>query len=244
MIQRHIAPLCLVLCASSAAIAQDTAVDVELVLAIDISGSVDAVESQQQRQGYVEAIAHPDVVRAIGATFTGRIGVTYVEWAGADTQYTIIPWRVIDGEAAARAFAGELAEAPTQRAMWTSISGAIDYAVPLFEANGLQGERRVIDISGDGTNNRGRDVRRARDMAVADGIIINGLPILNDRPQPFDMPTPMEIGLDRYYADNVIGGPGSFLVPALSFAEFKEAILQKLILEIAGEQPPRRLAGR
>jgi Protein of unknown function (DUF1194) len=221
---------------------QEVAVDVELVLAVDISGSVDSVEAEQQRQGYVAALADPAVVRAIRSTFTGRVAMAYVEWAGAEMQEFVVPWTVLEDEASAAAFAAAIAEAPTRRAMWTSISGAIDFAVPLFDGNGFAGERRVIDVSGDGVNNRGRSVTQARDEAVARGIVINGLPILNDRPQPMGMPTPMEVALDRYYAESVIGGPGSFIVPALGFGEFKDAILQKLILEIAGTTPPGRLA--
>lgn len=225
-------------------LAQDVAVDVELVLAVDISGSVDPTEAEQQRRGYVEAIAHPDVIRAITASGTGRVALAYVEWAGATTQDVVVPWRVIDSEESARAFAGELAEAPMRRAMWTSISAALDFVVPMFEGNGIEGDRRVIDVSGDGVNNRGRPIVLARQAALDAGITINGLPILNDRPQPYAMPTPMDVELDRYYAENVVGGPGSFIVPALSFEEFREAILQKLILEIAGKVPERRLAAR
>ena len=183
------------------------------------------------------------MVRANRPTFTGKVAMTYVEWAGAEMQEVVVPWTLLDGEASARAFAAAIAEAPTRRAMWTSISGAIDFAVPLFEGNGFAGERRVIDVSGDGVNNRGRPVTFARDAAVARGIVVNGLPILNDRPQPMGMPTPVAMALDRYYAESVIGGSGSFVVPALGFDEFREAILQKLVLEIAGADPTP-LAGR
>jgi hypothetical protein len=172
--------------------------------------------------------------------------MTYVEWAGAEQQEVLVPWTLLEDGATAAAFAGAIAEARTRRSMWTSISGAVDFAVPLFEGNGFAGERRVIDVSGDGPNNRGRPVTVARDEALARGIVINGLPILNDRPQPFDIPTPVEVALDRYYEENVIGGPGSFIVTALGFEEFKEAILMKLVLEIAGTPPPagRHLAAR
>lgn len=227
----------------------EVAVDVELVLAVDVSGSVDPVEAAQQRQGYVAAVVDPAVIQALRGTITGKIAVTYVEWAGSDSQEVLVPWTLVEDAASAGAFAAAIAEAPTRRAMWTSISGAIDFSVPLFEGNGFAGERRVIDVSGDGPNNRGRPAAEARDEAVARGIVINGLPVLNDRPQPFDMPTPMELSLDRYYEDNVIGGLGSFMVAALSFEEFREAILKKLVLEIAGTPPPppppgRRLAAR
>ncbi len=220
----------------TAALARD-AVDLALVLAVDISGSIDAEEAAQQREGYVSAIADPQVIAAIRSTATGRITLTYVEWSGADSQQVVIPWTVIDGAPAAEAFAGRLAETPTHRGMWTSISGAIDFAVPLFGLADVDAERRAIDVSGDGVNNRGRPVTQARDEAVARGIVINGLPIMNDCPNPYGSATPVEVALDRYYAENVIGGPGSFIVPAPDFTAFKAAILRKLILEIAGEAP-------
>lgn len=223
----------LALLAAKPAAADDIAVDLELVLAVDVSGSVDPVEAEQQRGGYVQALTDPRVLRAIGATFTGRIALTYVEWAGPTTQRVVVPWRTIDGEAAARGFVAELAEAPTDRARWTSISAALDFCVPLFAGNGYAGERRVIDVSGDGENNRGRDLADARAAALAAGVVINGLPILNDRPQPMGMMSPSASDLAAYYEQNVIGGPGSFMVPAKDFASFTDAILQKLILEIA-----------
>ena len=227
---------------TAAPAAAEVAVDLELVLAVDISGSVDQTEARQQRDGYIDAIRHPAVVQAIAASRTGKIAVTYMEWAGADTQRVVVPWRLIDGPAAAQAVAQELARAPVRSGRWTSISAAIDKAVPLFKDNGFAGDRLVIDVSGDGVNNNGRPLSDARDEALKAGIVINGLPIDNDRPQPFGMATPMEVGLDRYYAQNVIGGPGSFVIPARGFGEFREAILQKLIQEVAGGTPPRRLA--
>jgi hypothetical protein len=214
-------------------------VDLELILAVDISGRIDDVEAQQQREGYIAAIADPAVIEAIASSQHQRIALAYVEWAGPGQQRVLIDWTLIDGPEAAQAFAGALAEAPRLRAMWTSISSAIDYVMPMFEGNGFEGTRRVIDISGDGPNNRGRGVTEARDEAVAKGIVINGLPILNDRPQPWTLPTPIEFGLDQYYIDNVIGGPGAFIVAAEGFEEFKTAILTKLIREIAGTDGPR-----
>jgi hypothetical protein len=221
-------------------------VDLELVLAVDVSGSIDAEEARQQREGYVAAIADPAVVQAIQAGSERRIAVAYVEWADSDDQRVLVGWTPIEDEASAQRFAGALAEAPARGGLWTSISGAVDFAVPLFDGNGFAGERRVIDVSGDGPNNRGRPVTAARDAAVAGGIVINGLPILNDRPQPFSLPTPVEIELDRYYIDNVIGGPGAFVVPAQNFADFRSAILQKLVREIArdGARPTGRFAAR
>jgi hypothetical protein len=225
--------------------AEEMPVDLELVLAVDVSGSVDGWEAQQQRDGYVAAIADPAVIRAIGSNFHGRIAVTYLEWSGSDQQQVLLPWRAIGSAGDAEAYAAELAAQPMTRMMYTSISHAIDYAVPLFDQNGFAGERRVIDVSGDGPNNRGRPLEEARAAALALGITINGLPILNDRPQPWAGPTPRQMNLDRYYAEQVIGGPGSFTVVAEDFTAFKEAILTKLILEIANRgQGIVRLAAR
>ena len=146
-------------------------------------------------------------------------------------------WTGVGAAGGAGEFAAALAAAPTRSVWWTSISGAIDAAVPLFEGNGYAGDRRVVDVSGDGPNNRGRSVLAARDEAVARGIVINGLPILNDRPQPAGQPTPAELALDDYYRGNVVGGAGAFVLPAESFADVRTAILRKLILEIAGARP-------
>ena len=232
------------LLAGSAADAADLPVDLELVLAVDVSGSIDAEEARQQREGYVAAIADRAVIEAIGANFHRRIAVAYLEWASGDYQHVVVDWSLIEDAASAQAFAARLAASPRRSARWTSISAAIDAAVPLFDGNGYAGERRVIDVSGDGPNNRGRPVRDARDGAVAQGIVINGLPILNDRPQPFDLPTPMAMALDRYFADHVIGGPGSFVLPAKDFTDFRNAILSKLIREIAADGAPPTLARR
>jgi hypothetical protein len=232
------------LVAGAAVEAEEIPVDLELVLAVDVSGSIDATEAQQQRDGYIAAITDPAVLQAIRGNFHGRIAVAYVEWASAGYQRLAVDWALIDDDKSALAFAESITMSGPLSARWTSISGAIDFAVPLFDGNGFAGERRVIDVSGDGPNNRGRAVTAARDEAVARGIVINGLPILNDRPQPFGLPTPAELALDVYYAENVIGGPGSFIIPAQDFADFKAAILSKLILEIAGDAPPARLAAR
>jgi hypothetical protein len=221
---------------AEAARASELPVDLELVLAVDVSGSIDAQEARQQREGYVAAIADPSVLEAIGANFHRRIAVTYLEWASGDYQKVVIGWSLIEDAASAEAFAARLAASPRQSARWTSISSAIDASVPLFDGNGYAGERLVIDVSGDGPNNRGRPVREARDDAVAQGIVINGLPILNDRPQPFALPTPLAMALDVYYADHVVGGPGSFVLPAQDFSDFRTAILNKLIREIASDQ--------
>lgn len=210
----------------------DVPVDVELVLAVDVSGSVDPTEAWLQREGYVEALVHPKVGSAIQAGIFGRIAVTYFEWAGVQHDSIVVGWRVIEDADSAEQFARALASAPFLRERYTSISSAIDFAVPLFDGNGFEGMRRVTDISGDGANNRGRLVTLARDDAVAAGIIINGLPIINDRINPFGIPPLKE--LDLYYENCVIGGPGSFIVAAEDFGAFASAILRKLILEIAG----------
>lgn len=229
---------------TAAAPADGLPVDLELVLAVDVSGSIDRDEAAQQREGYLAALVDPAVVQAIRANARGRIAVAYVEWASADHQRVVVDWTLVEDEASAAAFVGALGEAPALSARWTSISGVIDFAVPLFDGNGYAGDRRVIDVSGDGPNNRGRPATQARDAAVARGVVINGLPILNDNPQPFDLPTPVEMSLDRYYTDNVVGGPGSFVIPAKDFADFKTAILSKLIREIAGVPAVRRGAAR
>jgi hypothetical protein len=221
--------------AGPAAAAQGEEVDLQLVLAIDVSGSIDDVEAQLQRNGYLKALAHPKVVEAIKSGPIGRIAVTYIEWAGDSFQHTVIEWRVIHDEASARAFVSALAETPILRERRTSISGAIDYAKARIAESGFKSARRAIDISGDGYNNIGRDVTAARDEAVAAGITINGLPIINDRPNPFGRPAIVD--LDKYFESNVIGGPGAFVVVAKDFDSFASAILQKLILEISGLTP-------
>lgn len=223
--------------------AEDIPVDLELVLAVDISGSIDADEARQQREGYLAALIDPAVLQAIQSNFHRRISLAYVEWASADYQRLVVDWTLVEDEKTALSFTERLGALPPMSARWTSISGAIDFAAPLFEGNGYAGDRRVIDVSGDGPNNRGRAVTAARDAALAQGIVINGLPILNDRPQPFDLPTPKDMALDLYYTENVIGGPGSFVIPAQDFEDFRSAILAKLIREIAGRAaPPGSLA--
>jgi hypothetical protein len=220
------------------ATAQGLEVDLELVLAVDISGSVDEVEAQLQREGYIAALRHPHVIEAIQGGMFRRVAVTYVEWAGDHYQRTMLDWTLIEDAAGAHGFADALAETPLMTAHWTSLSGAIDYAATLFEHNGFEGFRRVIDVSGDGYNNRGRSVELARDEAVAAGITINGLPIVNDRPNPWGGSPPRD--LDLYYEQRVIGGPGAFIVVAEDYTSFASAILSKLLLEIAADQPPPR----
>jgi hypothetical protein len=210
-------------------------VDLELVLAVDVSGSIDEDEARLQRNGYLSALIHDEVIQAIQSGPLGRIALAYVEWAGEHYQHTVVDWRLVEDPASAQTFAAALAGAPRRAERWTSISGALDYAVPMFERNAFEGTRKVIDVSGDGYNNSGRSVTMARDTAVAAGVTINGLPILNDRPTPGGWPAAAD--LDVYFKANVIGGPGAFIVPAHDFTAFAQAILTKLVLEIAGRQP-------
>ncbi|MDO8401629.1 MAG: DUF1194 domain-containing protein [Bradyrhizobium sp.] len=211
-------------------------VDVELVLAVDVSYSMDLDELALQREGYAQAIVSKEFLQALKSGPNGRISVTYFEWAASSDQKIIIPWRVIDGPETADAVASEILKTPIRRASRTSISGAINFAMPLFDENPHRGIRRVIDISGDGPNNNGSPVAIARDAAVEKGVIINGLPIMVKEPSY----STMDIGnLDFYYEDCVIGGPGSFVVTIKERDKFKEAIRTKLVLEIAGRTPER-----
>jgi hypothetical protein len=203
--------------------AAERPVDLLLVLAVDASGSVDARRFELQRRGYAEAFANPRVLKAIRSGPLQAIAVTMFQWTGPSLQARILGWTVIADAADADRIAGAIATTPRQLfGGGTSLSGAIDYALRLFPESPFPGERRVIDVSGDGANNVGRPAGSARDAAVAAGIVINGLPILA-----------LEPNLDSYYRDNVIGGPGAFVVAVDSFENFGEAILNKLISEIA-----------
>jgi hypothetical protein len=211
-------------------------VDVELVLAVDVSYSMDMDELALQREGYAQAIVSKEFLQALKSGPHGRISITYFEWAASTDQKIIIPWRVIDGPETADAVANEIVRTPIRRASRTSISGAINFAMPLFDENPHRGLRRVIDISGDGPNNNGAPVLIARDAAVEKGIVINGLPIMVKEPSYSTMDID---NLDMYYEDCVIGGPGSFVVTIKERDKFKEAIRTKLLLEIAGRTPER-----
>ena len=211
-------------------------VDVELVLAVDVSYSMDMDELAIQREGYAQAIVSREFLQALKSGPNGKISVTYFEWAASSDQKIIIPWRVIDGPETADAVASEIMKTPIRRASRTSISGAINFAVPLFDENPHRGLRRVIDISGDGPNNNGAPVVTARDAALEKGIIINGLPIMVKEPSYSTMDID---NLDLYYEDCVIGGPGSFVVTIKDRDKFKEAIRTKLLLEVAGRTPER-----
>jgi hypothetical protein len=217
---------------------QDSAatVDVELIIAVDVSYSMDMDELAVQREGYAQAIMSTEFLQALRTGPHGKVAVTYFEWAASSDQKIIIPWRVIDGPETADAVATEILKTPIRRASRTSISGAIYFAMPLFDENPYHGLRRVIDISGDGPNNNGAPIIPARDEALSKGIVINGLPIMVKEPSYSTMDID---NLDWYYEDCVIGGPGSFVVPIKDREKFKEAIRTKLLLEVAGRTPER-----
>ena len=205
-----------------------TAVDLQLVLAVDASRSVDQQRFELQQQGYIAAFRDPRVLQAIQSGAMQAVAVTMVQWTGPELQIQVLPWTLINDASTAYAFAAAIASTPRQLfGGGTSISGIIDYAVPLILESPFKGTRRVIDISGDGSNNRGRLAESARNDAVRAGIIINGLPILA-----------LEPGLDRYYSDHVIGGPGAFAIVAESYETFADAILKKLIREMAANETP------
>lgn len=220
------------------AAAADLPVDLELVLAVDVSYSMDLDEQRLQRDGYVEAFRDPEIIRAIQSGAHRRIAVTYIEWAGWGINQIVVPWTVVDGPQSAEALAVKLAQAPISRHRRTSVSGALDIADKQFGTT-FKGERRVIDVSGDGPNNSGPPVAPLRDELVAKGVVINGLPIVLRPGGPGSM---FDIAnLDQYYATCVIGGPGSFMIPIKEKAEFAAATRQKLLLEVAGLEPPPRL---
>jgi hypothetical protein len=210
-------------------------VDVLLVLAVDVSRSVDEDEARLQREGYRAAVCDPQVVEAIRGGMIGAVGLAYVEWAGAEYQRLVLPWTRIAQMAQAQRWSEALADAPRASLSWTSISGALDFSRGVLADAPFEATRRVIDVSGDGVNNSGGPVELARDRVVADGITINGLPIVNDRPTFGRMPP---VPLDEYYRDSVIGGPGAFVIVAEDFTSFGNAVKRKLIREIAALDGP------
>jgi hypothetical protein len=214
------------------------AVDTELVLAVDVSYSMDPDEQTLQREGYMAAITSREFLQALRGGMHGKIAITYFEWAGPGDHKIILPWRMIDGPETADGVANEIARAPYRRASRTSIASALQFAKPLFDASGYHGLRRVIDVSGDGANNSGPPVVMVRDEVLAAGITINGLPIMLKRPNTFTMDID---NLDVYYEDCVIGGPGAFVIPIAERDQFKEATRNKLVLEIAGRTPAARV---
>ena len=222
---RWFAAAALIVCAAMPVRAQ-TQTDLQLVLAVDASGSVNHTRFELQKQGYAAAFRHPRVLSAIRSGMTASIAATMTQWTGPFQQIQVVPWTLLKDEASVNAFADAIGQAPRQLfGGGTSISGAIDHAMTLLPGSPYRGTKRVIDVSGDGANNRGRSASDARDDAVKAGIVINGLPILSLEPY-----------LDRYYFDQVIGGPGSFMIPAESYETFASAVLRKLILEIASNE--------
>lgn len=209
-------------------------VDVELVIAVDVSYSMDLDELAVQREGYAQAIVSKEFLQALRPGPNSKISVTYFEWSASSDQKIVIPWRVIDGPESADAVANEIMQTPVRRGSRTSISGAILFAMPLFDEDPHRGFRRVIDISGDGPNNNGPPITPVRDEALAKGIVINGLPIMVKEPSYSTMDID---NLDWYYEDCVIGGPGSFVVPIKDRDDFKEAIRTKLLLDVACQTP-------
>lgn len=220
--------------AAQAEAVREVEVDLELVLAVDISRSMDEEELRLQRDGYVAALRDPKLIEVIRAGQLGRIAVLYMEWAGPSTIKVLTDWRLIDGPESAAAMAEELLWPPLSTGMGTSISGALEFASRSFEGNGFEGLRRVIDISGDGPNNTGAPVTEARDAVLAQGIVINGLPVmLREGGPPFGVPD-----LDIYYEDCVIGGPNAFVLPVLEREKFAETIRRKILLEVASVPMP------
>jgi uncharacterized protein DUF1194 len=213
-------------------------VDVELVLAVDVSYSMDPEEQALQREGYVLALRSREFMQALRQGANAKIAVTYIEWAGQMDQKVIMPWRLIEGPESADSVAAELAAAPYRRASRTSISGGLQFSKGLFDNSGYHGLRRVIDVSGDGANNSGGPIVPVRDDVLAAGITINGLPIMLKRPNPGTMDIE---NLDIYYEDCVVGGPGAFVIPIREREKFVEATRTKLVLEVAGREPAPRV---
>ena len=204
-------------------------VDVELVIATDVSPSIDSSEARLQREGIATAFSNPEVIEAIQGGALGKIGVAAIDFSSREYNKIVSNWVVIHDKASALAFAEFMRNAPTSTGRHTSISDAIELAELLLEQNTLEGTKKVIDISGDGPNNWGRPTNLVRDEAVMKGIVINGLPIMGSA-----------TGLDTYYKNCVIGGPGSFMIIAHGFQDFAQAIRNKLIQEIASARPARK----
>jgi hypothetical protein len=237
--------LAAILAPAAASAAED--VDLLLVLAVDVSRSIDATKFQLQREGYAAAVADPHVLEAIHTGRTGRIGLTFVEWSGVGAQKVVIDWTTIGDTDSAKGFGDRLLEAPRSFADRTSISGAIEFAMGQLDKAPYEATRRTIDVSGDGTNNAGRDVAMLRDEAVAKGITINGLVILSDNPMSWNPDhTNPPGGLANYYRNNVVGGPSAFVMVAENFNSFGQAIIKKMIAEVAQahEALPLRAAAR
>lgn len=209
-------------------------VDVELILAVDVSLSMSPGEMEIQREGYAAALTDDSVIEAIQSGLHGRIAISYFEWAGDFSQRVLVPWTAIQTAEDAARVASMLETTPPRSARRTSISGAINFATDLFAESAFRGERRVLDISGDGPNNQGPPVAEARDRLVDAGIIINGLPLMTNE----GLTTSYDVeNLDTYYRNCVIGGPGAFMIPVNEWSQFPEAVRRKLVIELAGDAP-------
>jgi hypothetical protein len=232
-----LAGCCVAALASEPSAAAETEVDVELVLAVDVSWSMDSGEQRIQREGYAAAFRSPEVQQAILEGGNQRVAVTYVEWAGTFSQSVVVPWTLIASKADADGFAYRLSEEEPARERRTSIAAAIDFAAGLFDGNGYSGLRKVIDVSGDGPNNQGRAVTEARDAALRRGITINGLPLMTSGESSGYLSWGSIPDLDKYYEGCVIGGPGAFMIPVNDWVQFPDAVRRKLVLELAGVWP-------
>ena len=226
---------CLIGAMAGPAGARAETVDLLLVLAADVSRSIDEDEFNLQRKGYAQAMTDPRVLRAISGGRHHAIAVTFVEWSGAADQNVVIDWTLVRDEEGAAGVAATMLSAPRSFLGRTSISAAIDFAMQRLAAAPDRADKRIIDVSGDGTNNAGRSITEARDEAVAAGVTINGLAIINTRSSPgYAFHTQPPGGLPKYYEENAIGGPGAFLIHIEDFNSFAEAITRKLVSEIAG----------
>jgi hypothetical protein len=219
---------------ASAQPAEPVDVDAKIVLAVDASRSMDLTEFQLQRDGYIAALRHPELVSAIAAGWHGRVAIAYFEWSGYAQDGHLVPWRIIDGPAAAATLADEIAAMPVSRGRGTSIARALAFATVLIEDDLVTAPRSIIDVSGDGANNTGPPVTGARDAAVARGITINGLPVMAFHGGALP-------DLDRYYEECVVGGPGAFVMVARDAAELAATIRRKLVIEVSGTALPARL---
>lgn len=215
----------------------ETPVDLQLVLAVDVSRSIDEVEAELQRRGYIEALTNERVIDAILSGEHRRIAICYTEWAGTHYQTVVIDWTMLDSPGAARRFAEKLSEAPRASQSWTAVGAALAHAGQRFDNSGFAPKRRVIDVSGDGRTNDGPPAEIVRDKLVAQGIVINGLPVMMNRT---NFGRPPDLMLDKYYEENVIGGPGSFIIVADNFDHFSRAVRTKLVREISGTDGPLR----
>jgi hypothetical protein len=242
IIRRVLAVAALILAQNPGARAADQ-VDLLLVLAADVSRSVDDAKFLLQRDGYGAAMSDPEVLAAIKSGPHQRIAICFLEWSGVGAQKLVVDWASIDGAESARRLGDRVVEAPRSFADRTSISGGIEFAASQFDRSPFEAPRHTIDVSGDGTNNAGREVRLVRDEILANGIVINGLVILSERQMPWNAEhTNPPGGIEKYYNDNVIGGPGSFVMAAENFNSFGRAVIKKMIAEIAAVPAPQRRA--